>query len=727
MRATHKTVSTTWLVCGLIFLVPSANAQLPAGSDGEKSVEEIVVTGKFISQTGESALKSNVPLRDIPMTVSSYTKEFMNSIETTRIADLYDYMVGVQKSGPTGYDINIRGYSSTANDRNVIQIDGLPGLTVRFGSPPTINAERIEVVKGPAAVLYGQIQPGGFINVVSKRPEETQNTEVKLRADGFYGADASVGDTSGVTVSLDSTGPIDEDGKFLYRVVAEYEDASTFRDNGFSDSLYFVPSLTWNVSDATTATFFAEYRDEDHALDNHLVAFGNDIRNAADLTTRYQEPHDGQPETGYVGGLVLDHDFSGQLSWRLNYRYVWHEDGARGYENLSFRDATTLRRRDRDQHNERTYDFVDTNLVWEPMTGGIEHSITLGLNAGKETSQFTRRNFDNGNATLDVDILNPVLGQGIPNVDRHVGDNDRERDYTTWAVYLQDQLTLSDNWKAVAAFRYEKFDTSEDLYQPAFPTRTYVRTVGANGDDVSTMLGVIYQPSDAWSYYVSYAESFDPPTWGRENASGNQITTPEKGSQVEFGVKTDFERATATFSYFMITRENVAQDTGLDQPDGTAIWALLGKDTSDGFELEVNANVTDEWQLIFAYSNVTAEVDTDVNPNRIGQTLLNAPESTASMWNRYQFNDNWGLGLGIRHVDKRYGSAFAGDGDQSTRLILPDYTLVDLGIYYSGPSFDATLKFGNLTDEEYFLSATRNTNIVPGVPANVTVSMTKRF
>jgi len=729
MQASAKTgksgASRLAALVSTILAASAASAQTTGAT-----LEEVVVTGKFIAETGFSALKLDVPLRDVPLTISGYTGSFMNAIETTRVSDLYSYMSGVQKSGATGYDISIRGFSSGGNDRNAILTDGLPGLAVRFGSPPTINAERIEVVKGPAAVLYGQIQPGGFVNIVTKKPQYTPSTMIKLRTEGFYGDEAKLGDTAGVTVSLDSTGPIDQQGRFLYRVVAEYADDNTFRDYGFEKSTYFVPSLTWNISDRTQATVFAEYRDEDNALDNGLAAFGNDIGTVASLTTRYQEPDDEQPEKGYVGGLTLDHSFTDNLQWRLSYRYVWHEDSALGYENLSFRNATTLRRRDRNQENERTYNFIDTNLIWNVDIGSVENRILLGLNAGTETAQFTRLNFDNNNPTLDIDLYDPVYGQGIPNADRNVGDNDRKRNFDSWAVYLQDQITLSKHWKAVAAARFESFDTSEDLYQPAVPEPVYVRTVEANGDDVSTMVGLIYQPNDVWSLYISYAESFDPPTWGREDVNGDPLLDPEKGSQVEFGVKTDFDWGTATLSFFTITRKDVAQDTGLDQPDGTAIWALTGKEKSEGLELEVNANVTDRWQLIFAYSYVDAKVDSDTNPLKVGQKLSGAPENTASIWNRYQFNDNWGLGLGIRYTDSTYGTPVAANGDQDSRMLLPSYTLVDVGVYYTADTWDVALRGGNVFDETYYESGGslgQSTIISPGTPANVVLSLTKRF
>ncbi len=723
----HHAITPAMTLLATSILAASPSLAESVNTTSDEFLEEVVVEGRFIADSGRSGLKSDVPLRDVPLTISGYTNDFMNAIETSRIADLYNYMAGVQKSGNTGYDVSIRGFSSSAADRGVIQTDGLPGLAVRFGSPPTINSERIEVVKGPAAVLYGQIQPGGFINVITKKPQEERKTEVKFRADGTYGSNTDLSETSGATVSLDTTGAIDSGNKFLYRLVAEYEDRDTFRDNSYSESRYIVPSLTWNITDRTQATFFAEYRDEDHALDDNLVAYNNDIDNVAELTTRYQEPDDEQPETGYAGGLIFSHAITNDLLWRLNYRYVWHEDSARGYQNQSFRNATTLRRRDRNQYNERTYNFVDTNLSWDTETGSISHKLMLGFNAGTETSDFERLNFDGGNPTLDIDIYNPVYNQGVPNADRHVSTNDRKRNFDSWAVYIQDQITLTNHWKAVAAIRYEEFDTSEDLYQPIFPVRTYVRTEKANGDDVSTMFGVIYQPDDIWSFYGSYAESFTPPGWGREDANGKQLTTPEKGHQIETGVKAEIENVTATFSIFSITKEDVAQDTGVDSADGDAIWALSGEEQSNGIELEVNANITANWQLIFAYSYVDATVEDDVDPDKVGQTLLNAPKHTASVWNRYQFSDTWGIGMGVKYADERYGSAVAADGNESARLVLPDYVLVDVGVYYTTEELDATLKFGNLLDEEYYESATRNTRIVPGAPANLTLSLTKRF
>ena len=150
-------------------------------ANSEVEPEEIVVKGRFISKGSTSAEKLDVPVRDIPFSVSNYTNDFLKSIETVEVADLYKYMNGVQRAGNTAYDLTLRGFKTSATDRNAIMVDGLPGLAVRFGSPPTIGTDHVEVVKGPASLLYGQAQPGGFVNIITKKASEEQTATIILR------------------------------------------------------------------------------------------------------------------------------------------------------------------------------------------------------------------------------------------------------------------------------------------------------------------------------------------------------------------------------------------------------------------------------------------------------------------------------------------------------------------------------------------------------------------
>ena len=161
-----------------------------------------------------------------------------------------------------------------------------------------------------------------------------------------------------------------------------------------------------------------------------------------------------------------------------------------------------MRRRDRNQQNHRSYNFVDTNLTWDTATGNVGHKVMVGFNGGEEkTAHFTRVNFDNNNATLDIDIYNPVYGQGVPNVDRHVGDNDRFEELQVVGLLRPGPTDVYGQLEGVVAARDEKFDTDQTLYQPEFPTPVYKSTQTASNHDASKMAGIIYQPNELVDLY----------------------------------------------------------------------------------------------------------------------------------------------------------------------------------------------------------------------------------
>src|SRR5581483_3377402 len=182
MKATH--LQTTAILLALSMLPAQAAraaeaAPAPATAPAANEVEAVVVTGRFFDTGAKSAMKMNVTVLDTPFSVASYSDSFVKSIDTSELASLYSYMTGVKKAGNTGYDINLRGFSSSGTDPNAILVDGLPGLTGRYNSPPTVGIQRVELVKGPMSVLYGQMQPGGFVNMITKKPEAHRSTEIE--------------------------------------------------------------------------------------------------------------------------------------------------------------------------------------------------------------------------------------------------------------------------------------------------------------------------------------------------------------------------------------------------------------------------------------------------------------------------------------------------------------------------------------------------------------------
>src|SRR5438105_4365509 len=222
MHASMKIKRTLLASALLASLQALAQQQPPAAKPTEveaapQQIESIVVQGQFLGAGAQSAMKLDIPVRDTPFAVSSYGESFMKAVETAAVADMYNYMTGVKRAGNQAYDITIRGFKTSNTDKNAIMVDGLPGLSGKFASPPTIGVERVELVKGPMSVLYGQIQPGGFVNMITKKPRATQAFEVDVRGQTYFGDKPSFGDRNGYAASADLTGPIDKDGKFLYR------------------------------------------------------------------------------------------------------------------------------------------------------------------------------------------------------------------------------------------------------------------------------------------------------------------------------------------------------------------------------------------------------------------------------------------------------------------------------------------------------------------------------
>ena len=254
-------------------------------------------------------------------------------------------MTGIQRAGNTGYDITFRGFKTSGNDRNAILTDGLPGLSVRFGSPPTIGTDHIELVKGATSVLYGQAQPGGFINIITKKPLAHSAYQVELKA--FIGA-GPFSRQNGYLPSVDFTGPITESRSLLYRVVAEAGYSRGFRDGSNDQPIYIAPSLTWKPGQRTDITHEGEYRRDKTHYDTYLVAPNRDVSLIAPINTVYQEPNDYLLERGYVGTLLVKHDFTDKIVFNLGYRYVDHFDTQQDFDVNGFKTGallTTLTRR----------------------------------------------------------------------------------------------------------------------------------------------------------------------------------------------------------------------------------------------------------------------------------------------------------------------------------------------------------------------------------------------
>lgn len=780
--AKNRLIGSSMLALAMISATPAWAQE--ATDETAKGEPEIVVTGQFLNTGASSATKLDIPVLDTPFSVSAYNAEFMKAIETTSVSDLYRYMTGVQRAGNTGYDVTLRGFKSGGGDRNSIMTDGMPGLSVRFGSPPTIGVDHVEVVKGPTSVLYGQAQPGGFINIISKKPSARRHLEVNLKGATGIGP---LNRARSFTGSFDVTGPIDADGALTFRVVAEAGDIKGFRDYAYEHPVYIAPSLAWKIADGTKLTLMGEHRATRTHYDNYLVVPNRDVSLITNYTASYQSPNDYQIERGTVGTVLFEHEFSSALKFNAAYRYVDHFDSAFGYDNNTIRTVTQpgvptlLGRRARGQENIRTYGFLDVNMSADFEMLGIGHKLIVGGTIGKETSNFNRTQFYTAPATgansLDINIQNPVhneqplsfyplcnTGTGLTvAICSAAGSSLTWRDSTqkSKGAYISDLITLHKMFKVMLGLRYaDEQQDSVELRIPGSPAQSKRDTAWL------PLAGLIFQPQENISIYGSFSTSFVPVAASQQDVFGLNPFRPTKAESIEGGIKAELfdKRLTATLAYFDIKKKdtintftcpanlaalnayitanaitapsNAPRDTAGNLVPATGTCsAPIGGERSKGFEFEVSANPVEGWSLAFGYAHTQARVSKSNVATQNGARLTNAPDDAFNIWSRYDFQDGalkgLGFGIGIAYVGERVGYLPAATVPtnipaSNELLSMKAFTLVDLGLYYKvSEHTDLTFKVSNLFDKRYIESTgfSGDIQMLPGQPRLATFSM----
>jgi iron complex outermembrane receptor protein len=582
----------------------------PEGAEPEGALEEVVIQGRFLQTTSTSAMKLNTPVLDTPFSVSAYSESFLKSLETQSLQDTYNYMNGVKKAGQTAYDLTLRGFKTSGDDKNAIMVDGLPGLTARYSSPPTVGLDHVELVKGPMSVLYGQIQPGGFVNMITKKPQAEASRVIDIRAQSYDMRDGpGFGSANGVTGSVDLTGPIDADKRFLYRFVGEYGDRDGFRDNTYERGPYLAPSLSWVVSDDSLANIAYEYRKVKGSFDTGVIAPGTPVVNAAGAftgavapatsvgnvprTTRYQEPGDYRVETGQSLSGSFVHHFEGGPTWNTAARSVYSESfqdehSPTGQAVTTVANASTtpnfttsppgtqyIVRRARRLATRRTYNFIDSNVVARAATGPIEHQFVAGVNGGRDTTWENRFGFVSGSgctgtggqltaaqcASQNIAIFDPVYGLVSPAVGvssfGSASDklNQTDTGFLTNSVglYVSDLISLGEHWKLSLGARamHEDTVTREDRTK----NTRYESTANKS---LIPSAGLLYEPSKHWTLYTSYSQSYVPAQAQFLDRVGQPGTfKPITGKQVELGLKTEDlldKKLTGSVAVFRIQR-----------------------------------------------------------------------------------------------------------------------------------------------------------------------------
>ncbi|MCC5635083.1 TonB-dependent siderophore receptor [Nostoc sp. CHAB 5844] len=686
----------------------SETSPQPPSAETDEPIE-LVVTGDrdddYNALNATTGTRTDTPLRDIPQSIQVIPQKV---IEDQQVIRLDEALNNVSNVIPGGLDTNTEArYTIRGFDNAPILINGFRQYAFPT-VPETANLERIEVLKGPASILYGEIQPGGIINAVTKQP----------LAEPFYEIEVQAGNYNFVRPRIDLSGPLSDDKSLLYRLNFSYLNSETFRgfDQNFEE-FFVAPVLAWKGKN-TDFTFEAQYSNRRRPYDNGLLAFGNGVIDVP-RDRIVNEPDDYIERTYISTGYSLEHRFSDKWTFRNGFRYA----NSRVYSDrltipTNFDESTGIVDRVYALDDFYSDDYsLQSNVVGKFATGGIKHTLLFGLDLNRtNSSSFATSNFF---TPSQLDIFNPVYG-ATPRTALDVLLFDRESTTDRLGIYIQDEIAFFDNLKLLAGIRYETVN-QQIQDQPAlfYPAGTDTNQFN---DAWTPRVGIVYQPLKEVSLYASYSKSFNPNVDSR-NIDGDFIP-PERGEGYEVGVKTELldSKIFATLSYFDITKQNVATED-LRLP-GLGFSVATGEQRSRGVEFDISGQILPGWNIIAAYAYTDAEVTAD-NTTPVGNRLVGVPRHSASLWTTYEIQrgnlQGLGFGVGFNYLGER-------EGDLSNSFQLDSYFLTNAAIFYRRDNWRFALNFKNVFDIDYLTGVSgRLGAIYPGEPFTVIGSVSVSF
>ncbi len=656
--------------------------------------------------------RTDLPLRDVPASVEVITRQVIDDQAAVNINEVVRNASGVNVPHSTGSRaeaFTVRGFTSTANTYR----DGYRNdFNSNRSNTELSNVERIEVLKGPASILFGRLDPSGVVNLVTKKP----------LSDHYYSLQFQGGSFRYLRPQLDFSGPLTREKNLLYRLNAAYENSDTFRDFNERERFFLAPSVNWIAGGKTTVLFEAEFLQDRRLVDRALVSlpFAGGVA-PIPISTFLADP--GIPYNNQQGkiGVTFNHAFNPTTTLRsairtsasrANYdlRIVGSvvETANPALSAALRNDCARLNTTACVGLDESRSDQVFHSHYWQNdlatrfSTGAIRHTFVGGFDIQVELQDL--------NAVLStnrqlLNIFNPVY-RFAPSV--LAPNSDTKRKNEAGGVFLQDMIAITEKLKLTVGGRF-------DYYKARTVDFLRNNLIQQNVDRKFTpRAGIIYQPIELVSLYFSYSRSFQPVlSFDRLN----NPFVPETGEQFEGGVKIGFlsNRLTATAAVFDITRQNVATV----DPADTRFSIQVGEQRSRGVEFDVSAQPLRGWNLLSTFSYTTAEISRD-NRFPVGSQILGVPRPMGSFWTTYEFDRGllrgFGVGAGAFGVGRRYG-------DNNHTFSIPGYMRVDATAFYKlyrGEKLKTrfAINLNNLLDKIYYEGVQTAFSVIPGAPRN---------
>ena len=637
--------------------------------------------GGFVATGQASATKTGTPRLETQQSDSIVTAEQIEAQGATTLGQALNYSSGVFGE-PFGVDA--RGDSPRLRGFDGGNSQFLNGLKLlRTSTTPSFEVyglERVEVLHGPAGVLYGAGNPGGMINQIQKRPQFEEFNEAGL----------SFGTNQRAETFFDLNRMIGEDVAYRFTGVLRHQNGNAEEIN--DDRVYLAPSATWRISDQDTLTFLGSYQwdnpEQSTATDISTLASGDDPL-GPDFYLGEEDFNRSDRKQSNLG-LEWEHRFNDQWSLNQSFRYQKFDwDYQWLYFSAFGADDTVARAAIRQTEDTSTLSS-DTRLTGKVTTGAVDHTLLFGLDMRKFDEKLTTE-FGRAGETGSL----PPLSMSDP---RYGSDIDPEWWYSAasdltfkqFGVYAQDELSFG-GWRATLGLRHDWSSRKGETYTN-FAGST---DIDEDSSETTGRAGLSYVFANGVAPFLSYATSFDPLT-ETDQVTGD-VLAPSTAKQWELGVKYEptFFKGFFTATLFDINQENVSVRV-LDPDTGIPTNRQRGEVESRGVELEGTAELDDNWTMRASYSYTDAETKSG---SFSGLTPENTPENVASLWLGYDFAegsrlDGLTVGGGLRYIGERYG-------DAGNLYKMADETLLDASVSYEQDAFEARLTVQNLTDEEY--------------------------
>jgi iron complex outermembrane receptor protein len=654
----------------------------------------------YQAKRASTASKSSVALKDEAQSVQVVTPQTIEDFQVNSLDDAMKFVSGMTQSNTLAgtQDGFVKRGFGTNTDGSTLRDGVRSNLSRNFDA----TTERVEVLKGPASLLYGALEPGGLINVISKRPEYSQRTRLSGTQSSFGGGNLSV----------DTTGPLGDSG-FAYRLVAERQHEDYWRNYGSDERSLIAPSLSWTGEDLRIDLSY-QYKEYSTPVDRGTVLVNKRIAN-----TRYNQQF-GEPWAKNEGiDQIFDARIEYQLNpdWKTRFTYSFNQekyDFAEAVATAVNANTGALTRRANGAEYDNQVQYAAWDWIGDTLLFDQRHEILLGID-DEQVDNF-RGDTYRGAASSNFNIYNPVYGNLAESRALSATQSDRRDELHSNSIYAKDNWHLDDQWILVLGGRYQRYDQYLDQGLGS----NYDRLIDDQGQAFMPFAGVVFAVTDKLSLYANYSESFKPNQ--SDSLSDASAYDPEEGKSREVGAKYDITSdLSANIAFYDIEKKNVVvTNNGNDE--------AAGKVGSRGMEIDLTGRIAERWNLIATYAYTDTEILDD--PDDKGNALVNAAKNMGSLYLSHDLAmpsefGLWRVGGGARYVGKRAV-------DNANSAWLDSYTVADAFVSWEtthllGDKTTLQLNANNLFDKKYYPSSGGDLRIAVGEPRELRLSASVEF